>query len=230
MTDKNELGSLKAMLNIAEEAKKLQDNGANNTQIRAFMEENGFSKVKFHNDDIGVNPGIEPTKHFIGQQSSYAEGIQKAYDELLANGTIPDNIPLGIPHLEGKLSGGLKREELTAITAFSDPTRQVGFDLPIIRQKFGPTFDAAVARRHLYKDLLIRMNEEINKGPLKGMVIFTGVTHTRIAPAPIQFVFSVTWSHKSRNRMKAYDKYFNSLKTKYLLEIIEAEAKVMERE
>jgi hypothetical protein len=99
------------------------------------------------------------------------------------------------------------------------------FDLPIIRQRqFAPVFDAAVSRRHIYKDLLNRMNKEIEQGPLKGIVLFTGVTAGLPNIAPGQFIFSIKWTHKARNRMKAYSTYFSNLKIKYLLEIKETDA------
>lgn len=99
------------------------------------------------------------------------------------------------------------------------------FDLPIVQRQFAPVFDAAVARRHIYKDLLIRLNAEVQKGPLAGHVFFTGVT---TAPPGSefnrQFMFTMTWTCKARNRMKSYSGYFDQLRRKYLLEIDETDA------
>ena len=222
----------------------------------------------------------------------YIEGIEKAHQELLENGKIEPRIKLGIPHLERKLEGGLKRGELTVIGAFNNPERKVSFDLPIIHQRnkaatmgetesrnpnpdsmqaagykvseypisdleairrqnaekikafteernkaFAPIFDAAKARRHLYKDLIARLNDEIKNGPLGDTVYVTSVTSVG---GRLQFDLQVKMtklrdgterpSFKALNRAKAFKIYFILLKRKYMREIKEAEEKVMERE
>ncbi len=47
---------------ILEQASKMKKDGANNTQIRAFLEEHGMTGIVFEEDDIGKNPGIPPQK------------------------------------------------------------------------------------------------------------------------------------------------------------------------
>lgn len=222
----------------------------------------------------------------------YIEGIEKAHQELLENGKIEPRIKLGIPHLERKLEGGLKRGELTVVGAFNNPERKVSFNLPTIHQRnktapmgetesrdpnpdslkaagytvsghpiseleairqrnaenieafnkernkaFAPVFEAATARRYLYKDLITRMNEEIKNGPLGDTVCVTSVTGVG---GRLQFVLQIKMmkkrdgterpSYKALNRAKAFKIYFILLKRKYMKEIREAEEKVMERE
>lgn len=58
-TDKEPSGPEKALADL-EELRPLAEAGANQTQIRAFLEEKGWSGIKFHSDDKG-NPGVAPS-------------------------------------------------------------------------------------------------------------------------------------------------------------------------
>lgn len=97
---------------------------------------------------------------------------------------------------------------------------------------FAPVFDAAVARRHLFKDLLKRLNAEVDAGPLKGILFFHSVL--RVPKAQLKDGIEIDFSMKGTdfrhyNRLKAYTGYLLQLRQKYVDEILGAEAKVMER-
>lgn len=106
------------------------------------------------------------------------------------------------------------------------------FSTPV--KGFAPIFDIERARRHLYKSLLLRMNEELSKGPLAGYVWIIGV---RREPSmynnyePLTFEYGHgKGTYRVSNRMFAYKTYFTNLHKKYTQEILDAEDKVMERE
>lgn len=86
MSDKDTSKSLGFDLNVLEEAKRMKDNGASNTQLRAYLEEHGMSDIVFHNDDVGINPGIPadlfPRGHpdSISDPLMFAGVINEGYD------------------------------------------------------------------------------------------------------------------------------------------------------
>jgi hypothetical protein len=47
-------------IKFLEKALEMKEKGANNTQIRAFLEEHGMSQIVFEEDDAGKNPGLLP--------------------------------------------------------------------------------------------------------------------------------------------------------------------------
>lgn len=64
---------------IMAEMGKMKESGANNTQIRAFLEEKGWTGIKFDTDDIGINPGVPPQ-------------LYQAEEELLPTGQLRDEL------------------------------------------------------------------------------------------------------------------------------------------
>lgn len=167
------------------------------------------------------------------------EALKKLFE---ANGGQPidfnDLGPLTTPE-------GLSKIQLQPIDhqAYPDSIRELEQSAQVTTgQQFAPTFNAQVARRHLYKALLIRMNKELKEGPLEGTLFVTGVGRDGNSNSvdSVRFVLDVKMmmdkagnavpSFKAINRSKAYKGYLAALRLKYAQEIIDAEQKVMERE
>lgn len=167
-------------------------------------------------------------------QRGYVKGIRTLANNLAQNATVTT------PINEGEIKD--EKFELQPIDHQLYPTtiRELE-NLPLSRQ-FAPVFSAEVARRHLYKSLIVRMNEELAQGPLAGLITITGVHRENDPKALISVSFELTVkmittrsgdlrpSFKAMNRSKAYETYFTNLRRKYVLEIRESEDKVMERE
>lgn len=216
-------------LEVLNQAKKMKDDGANNTQIRAYLEEHGMKNIEFENDDIGENPGVPP----ILRQRNLPDksvGERESWMDLYRVDPGPDRP-------DHKLDPLLTEPLPEGKTVFAE-TPTIHSESSVLV----PVFNAVLARRHLYKSLIVRMNEELAQGPLAGLITITGVRRENDPNVLISVSFELTVkmvttrsgdlrpSFKAMNRSKAYATYFTNLRRKYILEIRESEDKVMERE
>lgn len=228
-------------LDILREANRMKEEGASNTQLRAYLEDHGV-QVKFDTNDMGTNSGVEP----VGDEEfrSRRETLLRDYDPTPS--PISEEFAADIEHInrlqmEGTLPSPFDNPVLTNLALSNTDSGVIGprgsasfMDKPFSAaiKNFAPTFDAAVARRHLYKDLLKRMNAEVDAGPLKGILFFHSVLRVPDSQLKggIEFDFSMKGSDfRYYNRLKAFTGYLLQLRDKYLKEILDADAKVMER-
>lgn len=330
-------------LEVLAEAFKMKTEGANNTQLRAYLEEHGITGIVFDNEDLGA-AGIPPemndeAKQFLnvlttmfntpsfpfdlplirqrdmqllGPDRSKAEmfdftrplrhqaiinslsgGKEKHYgvlsteeqkqqgyknmpdksigeseyirpedrDALLSGYSPEEQMGMKLPDdLAAKLSkplpeGKIPFDEEVLPTGFNQinkmieggvrPGDMIAFGAKTSaspRSVFAPIFDQARAQRHLYKSLIVRMNEELSQGPLAGLLFITGARRNNTPGVLVDMTFEFTVkmrktksgeklpSYRAMNRYRAYAAYFESLRKKYIRAVHEADKQVMERE
>ena len=193
------------------------------------------------NKSVGESEYIRPEDRdgLLSEFSPEEQMGMKLPDDLAAKlskplpeGKIPFNeevIPTGFGHLSKMVEGGIRREDMVVF----------GSKTPVSpRSVFGPVFDQARAQRELYKGLILRLNKEIEEGPLAGLMFVAGVTRgmhneilfkidVKMAKGRSGYLYP---SFKAGNRTRAYQTYYGNLFEKYRQEIRDAEAKAMERE
>jgi hypothetical protein len=87
-----------------------------------------------------------------------------------------------------------------------------------VRQLFKEEAEFEAKRKELYKDLVSDFNKEIEKGPMKGLIIILGVTrepHTLGTKLSHKFKYGGKRTFAFENRLNAYQSYIKELTQKY---------------